>query len=200
MPRNTATCCCEHHRLLMRARVLSGSPSSHDGRKSDKGTLTRRVSTRGLDAQEGPAYLRCRDVAMMQSAESGQRLNVAWNRRPDRNWPPCWRILCQPEMRPVLMVVADVFRHQPLQMPLVEGRLRGRADLVGNFPPNVPQRRSATDCERRCGRARFPCLWRTTLRRCRTSRRGRTAGIDGPACTARPLAAAARSKVRPDFA
>src|SRR5262249_35551781 len=62
------------------------------------------------------------------------------------------------------------------------------------------QRRSATDCERRCGRARFPSLRRTTPRRCRTSRHGRTTGTYAPACTATPLSSAARSKVRWNFA
>jgi len=34
--------------------------------------------------------------------------------------PTCWRVLREPEMRPVLMVVEQVRRHQPFEVPLIQ--------------------------------------------------------------------------------
>jgi hypothetical protein len=59
---------------------------------------------------------------MVQSAESEKGLNPAYKRRADRDWPARGRVLREPEMRPVLMVVAHVLGHKPLEMPFIQRR------------------------------------------------------------------------------
>ena len=36
------------------------------------------------------------------------------------DWATRWRVLRETQMRPVLVVVAHILRHQPLQMPLIQ--------------------------------------------------------------------------------
>ncbi len=57
---------------------------------------------------------------MVQAAKSRQGLNLASGPGADCCWPTCWSVLGQPEVCPVLMVVANVFAHESLQMPLIE--------------------------------------------------------------------------------
>src|SRR5260370_27715014 len=57
---------------------------------------------------------------MVQTAESRQGLNLASSPGTHFCWPTCWRILPEPEMGPVRMVVANVFAHESLEMPFVE--------------------------------------------------------------------------------
>src|ERR1700736_5238367 len=57
---------------------------------------------------------------MVQSTESREGSNLASERRMARNRPPRWRVLPAPQMRPILVVVAPILSHQPLQMPLVQ--------------------------------------------------------------------------------
>ena len=54
---------------------------------------------------------------MMQAAESCLRDHTTTMRRTDS---ACWRFLAQPQVRGVLVVVADVFAEKALQVPLVE--------------------------------------------------------------------------------
>jgi hypothetical protein len=64
---------------------------------------------------------------MVQTAESRHGYNPAlciWN---PHFFTTCRRSLPQREMRPVLVVVADVLVHQPLQMPYVQ-------NLIGVIP------------------------------------------------------------------
>jgi len=105
-----------------------------------------------------------------------------------------WRVLGEPQMRPVPVVVAHILGHQPLQMPLIQERLRGPASLAGNSPPNAQQPRSATDCERQFALAGFPSRSPRRPRRRQTLSRGRTAGTWVPARTAMLPASATRSK------
>lgn len=44
---------------------------------------------------------------MAQPTESGERLDPAYKRRADRDWPARGRVLREPEVRPVLMVQVD---------------------------------------------------------------------------------------------
>ena len=70
---------------------------------------------RGLAAPE-----LCREVVtMVQSAEAGQGMNPAADCRTTLDRPPGWGVFRQPQMRPILVVIADIVSHEPLQMPLI---------------------------------------------------------------------------------
>src|SRR6266404_4052171 len=64
--------------------------------------------------------LRCDCITMVQPAESRQGLNLASTRTADFCRPTCWRVLREPKMRPVLVIVVQVRRHQPFEMPLIQ--------------------------------------------------------------------------------
>lgn len=68
----------------------------------------------------GPAALElCREVVtMVQSAEAGQGMNAAPDCRTSLDWAPRWGVFRQPQMRPILVVIADILSHE-LQMPLI---------------------------------------------------------------------------------
>src|SRR5260370_36820611 len=57
---------------------------------------------------------------MVQPAQSRKGLNLVFTCRANFCRPTCWRVLCEPKMRPVLMVVEHVGRHQPFEMPLIQ--------------------------------------------------------------------------------
>src|SRR6266581_3909002 len=57
---------------------------------------------------------------MVQPAESRQGVNLASTRTADFCGPTCWRVLREPKMRPVLVIVVQVRRHQPFEMPLIQ--------------------------------------------------------------------------------
>src|SRR2546430_16766315 len=52
--------------------------------------------------------LRCDCITMVQPAESRQGLNLACTRTADFCRPTCWRVLREPKMRPVLVIVVQV--------------------------------------------------------------------------------------------
>jgi len=64
--------------------------------------------------------LRCRRITMVQTTESRKGLNLASTRRVNFCCTTCWRVLRQSKMRPVLMVIEQVGRHQSFEMPLIE--------------------------------------------------------------------------------
>jgi hypothetical protein len=47
-------------------------------------------------------------------------IDPVYKRRADRDWPARGRVLREPEVRPVLMVVAHVIGHKPLEMPFIQ--------------------------------------------------------------------------------
>src|SRR6516164_7132147 len=57
---------------------------------------------------------------MVQPAESGKGLNLALACRANFCSTTCWRVLRESKMRPVLMVVKHVGRHQSFEMPLIQ--------------------------------------------------------------------------------
>src|ERR1035438_9274547 len=59
-------------------------------------------------------------VTMVQSAESGEGANLASHRRTYRGWPTCGRILRESEVRSIVMVVANILRHQPFEVLLIQ--------------------------------------------------------------------------------
>ncbi len=64
--------------------------------------------------------LRCHRITMVQPAESRKGLNLPFTRRANFCRPTCWRVLRESKMRPVLMIVEQVGRHQPFEMPLIQ--------------------------------------------------------------------------------
>lgn len=57
---------------------------------------------------------------MVQAAESRQGLNLASSLRANFDRPTRGRVLLESKMSPVLVVVEQVGRHQPLEMPLIQ--------------------------------------------------------------------------------
>src|SRR3974377_2201000 len=57
---------------------------------------------------------------MVQPAEFRKGLNLASTRRTNFCSTTCWRVLRESKMRPVLMVIEHVGRHQSFEMPLIE--------------------------------------------------------------------------------
>ena len=107
--------------------------------------------------------------------------------------------LSEAEMRPVLMVIVQIRRHQPFEMPLIQDD-RGQANRVGNFPPSVQQHRSATDSERPCELAELRCASPSKLHRLQTLRRGRIARICAAARRPMLLAVVVQAKEHWGFA
>ena len=64
--------------------------------------------------------LRCHLITMVQPAESRKGLNLALARRANFCCTTCWRVLRESKMRPVLMVIEQVRRHQSFEMPLIQ--------------------------------------------------------------------------------
>jgi hypothetical protein len=57
---------------------------------------------------------------MMQSTESGEGVDRAISPISDRGGPTTWRVLREFEMGSVLVVITDVLRHEPVEMPLIQ--------------------------------------------------------------------------------
>lgn len=72
-------------------------------------------------------------VSMMQAAERRHGNDIRIRRRALHGPSLSRRLLAQPEMRPILVVIADVFVHQPFQMVLVE-----HDDMVGQVAATTP--------------------------------------------------------------
>jgi hypothetical protein len=63
----------------------------------------------------------CRDgITMVQSTESREGVDRAISPISDRYWPTGWRILRESEVRPIFMVIANIFGHQPLEVLLIQ--------------------------------------------------------------------------------
>jgi hypothetical protein len=58
--------------------------------------------------------LRCHRITMVQATESRKGLNLPFTRRANFCRPSCWRVLRESEVRPVLVIIEQVGRHQPL--------------------------------------------------------------------------------------
>jgi hypothetical protein len=69
---------------------------------------------------------------MVQTADPRHRNHPTTCARNSNGLAPCWGLLLQPEVCPVLVVVADVFPHQALQMPFVY-----YDDMIQQVPPAV---------------------------------------------------------------
>ena len=76
---------------------------------------------------------------MVQTAESRHGYDPASCIGNPHFFTTCRRSLPQREMRPVLVVVADVLVHQPLQMPYVQND-----DVIQQISSAISPQRSAT--------------------------------------------------------
>src|ERR1700732_218688 len=56
---------------------------------------------------------------MVQPAESRKGVNLAFSLRANCCRPTRWRVLRESKMRPVLVIVEQVRRHQPFEMSLI---------------------------------------------------------------------------------
>jgi len=63
--------------------------------------------------------LGCHRITIVQPAESRKGLNLAFTLRANFCRPTCWRVLRESKVSPVLVIVEQVGRHQPCQMPLI---------------------------------------------------------------------------------
>src|SRR5262249_21250454 len=59
-------------------------------------------------------------VTVVQAAESRNRSNLASGCRAQRDRPTHRGVFRKPQMRPVMVVIADVLSHKPFQMPFVQ--------------------------------------------------------------------------------
>src|SRR6202011_3666252 len=59
-------------------------------------------------------------ITMVQAAESRKGLNRVFSLRANFCRPTCWRVLRESKMSPVLVIVEQVGRHQPFEMPLIQ--------------------------------------------------------------------------------
>src|SRR6266481_2154701 len=57
---------------------------------------------------------------MVQATESQKGLNLVFSFRANCHRPSRWRVLRESEMSPVLVVVEQVARQQPFEMPLIQ--------------------------------------------------------------------------------
>jgi hypothetical protein len=63
--------------------------------------------------------LRCHHITMVQPPESRKGLNLGFTLRPNF-WPTCRRFLCESKVCLVFVIVEQVGRHQPFEMPLIQ--------------------------------------------------------------------------------
>jgi hypothetical protein len=59
-------------------------------------------------------------MVMVQAAESRKGLNLAFTLRPNFCRPTCRRVFSESKMCPVFVIVEQVGRHQPFEMPLIQ--------------------------------------------------------------------------------
>jgi len=78
-------------------------------------------------------------ITMVQATRVSKGLNLALSPRADRCGRPAG-VLREPEMRPVLVVVEQVRRHQPFEMPLIQDDHVVQASRVGT-PTQAQQHR-----------------------------------------------------------
>src|SRR5215472_17759771 len=102
---------------LIRIDLQRGRSSPESG-----GSATGNAPARKAPSKRGLAALElCREVVtMVQSAEAGPGMNPVADYRTTLDRAPRWGVFRQPQMRPILVVIADILSHEPLQMPFIE--------------------------------------------------------------------------------
>ena len=144
--------------------------------------------------------LRCHRITMVQATESRKGLNLPFTRRANFCRPTCWRVLRESEMRPVLVIIAQVGRHQPFEMPLIQDDHVFQQVASATSHPALRNTVLPRTAKGRSSWARFPCPSPPKAPRLQTLRRSRVARIG--AAVGRPmlLAIAVQPKVHWDFA
>jgi hypothetical protein len=75
-----------------------------DARRKRERFLGRVSRKRVWSSEKWPLSLRCHRITMVQPAESRKGMNLGFSLSANCCRPTCWRVLREPEMRPVLMV------------------------------------------------------------------------------------------------
>jgi hypothetical protein len=83
-------------------------------------TAPGRVSKKNWLSEKQLLNLRCHRITMVQATESRKGLNLLFTFRANFCRPTCWRVLRESKMRPVLVIVKQVRRHQPFEMALIQ--------------------------------------------------------------------------------
>ena len=91
-----------------------------DARRKRERFLGRVSRKRVWSSEKWLLSLRCHRITMVQPAESRKGMNLGFSLRANCRRPTCWRVLREPKMRPVLVIVVQVRRHQPFEMPLIQ--------------------------------------------------------------------------------
>ena len=150
-----------------------------------------RVTRNGLcSSEELLLSLSCHRIPMVQPAESRQGLNLAFTRRADFCRPTCWRVLRKPKMRPVLMMVVQVGRHQPFEMPLIQDNHVVQQVASATSHPALRNTVLPRTAKGRASWLAFHCPSQPKAPRLQTLRRGRIARIGAAVCRPRLLAIA----------
>jgi hypothetical protein len=115
-------------------------------RRPAKDARTRREPCRGLvtrktvwSSEELLLSLRSHRITMVQATESRKGLNLPFTRRANFCRPTSWRVLRESKMRPVLVIVEEVGRNQPFEMPLIQDN-----QWSSKSRRQLPTQRSAT--------------------------------------------------------
>lgn len=82
--------------------------------------------------------LGCEIVAMMQATDSRNRKHSRIYFRFLGGFPAGRSLLFEPEMRSVLVIVANVFRHEPFEMTLIDSN-----HMIKQIRRQLPTNRSA---------------------------------------------------------
>jgi hypothetical protein len=125
---------------------------------------------------------------MVQPSESRQGLNLVFTRRADFCRPSCWRVLREPEMRAILVIVEQVGRHQPFEMPLIQddhvvqqiAPATSHPTLSNSVLPRTTRGRARL-C-RAAHRRRRRCVCRARFSRTRSSRELKAMSIQPRRC------------------
>ena len=137
---------------------------------------------------------------MMQSTDAWKGLNLAFSLRANFCRPTCWRVFREAEMCPVLMVIEQVSRHQPFEMPLIEDDRVVQQIVPAASHPAFSNTVLPRDSERPCELAGLRCSSQPKPHRLQILRLGRIARICGAVGRPMLLATAVRPKEQWHFA
>ena len=136
---------------------------------------------------------------MVQPTEPWQGLNLAFSPGADRYWPTCWRVLLEPQVRSILVVVGHVLRHQPFEMPLIQDDHVVKQVSSATPNPALSNTVLPRTAKKQCVLGGFPFPSPPTPHRDQILNRDRTTGTRARVHTATLPATAAQSRERWDF-
>jgi hypothetical protein len=99
---------------------LHADSSIRENARRERGLCLAEFQKRIWLSQKQLLNLRCHRITMVQATESRKGLNLPFTRRANFCRATCGRVLRESEMRPVLVIIEQVGRHQPFEMPLIQ--------------------------------------------------------------------------------